>query len=86
MYNSKRVPFNKILVHKLQTSNMSVHEVYGSKNQYMANLCKGHCPMIYSYKFIPLKLAYFNNCLATAAMVPFLSDFSGSFCYSSINR
>ena len=23
---------------------------------------------------------------ATAAMVPYLSDFSGSFCYSSINR
>ena len=46
----------------------------------------GHCPMIYSNKFIPRKLTYFNNYLATAAMVPFLSDFSGSFCYSSINR
>ena len=42
--------------------------------------------MIYSNKFIPRKLTYFNNYLATAAMVPFLSDFSGSFCYSSINR
>ena len=40
--------------------------------------------MIYSNKFIPHKLTYFNNYLATAAMVPFLSDFSGSFCYSSI--
>ena len=42
--------------------------------------------MIYSNKYIPRKLTYFNNYLATAAMVPFLSDFFGSFCYSSINR
>ena len=39
--------------------------------------------MIYSNQFITRK-TYFNNYLATAAMVPFLSDFSGSFCYSSI--
>ena len=36
--------------------------------------------MIYSNQFITRK-TYFNNYLATAAMVPFLSDFSGSFCY-----
>ena len=35
--------------------------------------------MIYSNKFIPRKLAYFNNYLATAAMVPFLFDFTDSF-------
>ena len=33
---------------------------------------RGHCPMIYSNKLIPRKLTYFNNYLATAAMVPFL--------------
>ena len=35
--------------------------------------------MIYSNKSIPRKLAYFNNYLETAAMVLFLSDFSGFF-------
>ena len=42
--------------------------------------------MICGNQFIAGKLAYFNNYLATAAMVSFLSDFPGHFWYSSINR
>ena len=62
-------------------SNYDIREIrFASKIQLKMAAChicvfRGHCPMIYSNQFITRKITYFNNYLATAAMVPFLSDF-----------
>ena len=55
--------------------------VEAEQDKWLPVICvfRGHCPMIYSNQFITRKITYFNNYLATAAMVPFCLTFPALF-------